>query len=327
MWDKSPTEQRKGDIKMTERRFLPEGYLVGTRENMLRISNLRELERAYERGCILESTVERCDSSDMSLHVNLGGIHGVIPRSEAAYSPSGDIKDIAIITRVGKTACFVIKEFKRIGGETVAILSRRAVQERCMREHISRLTAGDIIPVRVTHLEPFGAFMDIGCGIVSLAGVDTLSVSRISHPSDRLSVGDRLMAVVRTVDREACRIYMSLRELLGTWEENAAEFSPSQTVTGIIRSVEDYGIFVELSPNLAGLAEYKPGVNVGDGCAVYIKNMSPERMKVKLVLIDTFSEVHSPCLRYFVDTARVSHMDSWRYSPSCSQKIIETVFE
>ena len=157
--------------------------------------------------------------------------------------------------------------------------------------------------------------------------MDSLSVSRISHPSDRLSVGDKLHAIVRTVDREVGRIYMSIRELLGTWEENAASFSPTQTVTGIVRSVEDYGIFVELSPNLAGLAEYRPGVCVGDGCAVYIKSMIPERMKVKLVLIDSFADHRPGELRYFVDTGRVSHMNRWVYSPANSSKIIETVFE
>ena len=263
----------------------------------------------------------------MSLHLDLGGMRGVIPREEALYTPVGGTKDIAVITRVGKPVSFVIKRFIMIGGERVAVLSRRAVQERCMREHVSRLVPGDIIPVRVTHLEPFGEFVDIGCGIVSMASVDTLSVSRISHPSDRLSVGDKLMAVVRCVDREAGRIYMSIRELLGTWEENARMFEPTQTVTGIVRSVEDYGIFVELSPNLAGLAEYRPGVAAGDGCAVYIKSMIPERMKVKLVMIDAFSEPVRTEMRYFVDTSRVTHMQRWQYSPDCCHKIIETVFE
>ncbi|MBE6708437.1 MAG: S1 RNA-binding domain-containing protein [Ruminococcaceae bacterium] len=312
---------------MTERRFLPEGYLIGTRDNSIHTSSPDELERAFERGTVLESTVLRCDASDMSLHLNMGGMRGIVPRDEALYTPTGGVKDIAIITRVGKPISFVIKGFAKIGGEKVAVLSRRAVQERCMREHISRLTPGDIIPVRVTHLEPFGAFVDIGCGIVSLASVDTLSVSRISHPSDRLSVGDKLMAVVRCVDREAGRIYMSIRELLGTWEENARMFEPSQTVTGIVRSVEDYGIFVELSPNLAGLAEYRPGVMPGDGCAVYIKSMIPERMKVKLVMIDAYSEPVRHEMRSFVDTSRVTHMKRWQYSPDCCHKVIETVFE
>ena len=59
-----------------------------------------------------------------------------------------------------------------------------------------------------------------------------------------------------------------------------------QTVAGVVRSVEDYGIFVELAPNLAGLAELKDGVVAGQTAAVYIKNIIPERMKIKLVIID-----------------------------------------
>lgn len=58
-----------------------------------------------------------------------------------------------------------------------------------MAEYIAGLTCGDVIPVRITHLEPFGAFADIGCGIVSLLPIDAISVSRIDHPKERFTVG------------------------------------------------------------------------------------------------------------------------------------------
>ena len=80
---------------------------------------------------------------------------------------------------------------------------------------------------------------------------------------------------------------MTLKELLGTWEENAALFSAGETVPGIIRSIETYGIFVELTPNLTGLAELKEGVSVNENAAVYIKSIIPERMKIKLVILDS----------------------------------------
>ena len=92
-----------------------------------------------------------------------------------------------------------------------------------------------MIPAAVTHLEPFGAFVDIGCGVASLIGIENLSVSRIFHPSDRLSVGQPIYAAVRSVDREARRISLTHRELLGTWEQNAALFSPGETVRGVVR--------------------------------------------------------------------------------------------
>ena len=90
-----------------------------------------------------------------------------------------------------------------------------------------------------------------------------------------------MFAVVKSVDEHG-RVYVSERELLGSWQENVARFSEGQTVRGVVRSVENYGIFVELTPNLAGLAEYREGVTAGQRAAVYIKNIIPEKMKVKL---------------------------------------------
>lgn len=99
--------------------------------------------------------------------------------------------------------------------------------------------------------------------------------------------------VVRSRD-EKNRITLTHRELLGTWEENAAAFCAGDTVPGIVRSVEDYGIFIELTPNLAGLAEPRPGVYPGQRATVTIKSLNPARMKVKLILIDSFDQPARP---------------------------------
>lgn len=141
-----------------------------------------------------------------------------------------------------------------------------------MGEYISKLTPGDIIDARVTHLEQFGCFVDIGCGIPSLIPIDAISVSRISHPSDRFFTGQYIKAVVKSND--GSRICLTHKELLGTWEENASLFSSGETVSGIVRSIEDYGIFVELAPNLAGLAEPKENIHAGQSISVYIKPYS-----------------------------------------------------
>ena len=313
--------------------YLPEGLLSSTPQNREYISSLSGLERAMSEGKILESTVLLCDSK-MRLHVDLYGIEGIIEREEALYNPgSAPIKDIAVITRVGKPVCFKVMSIEFVGGKPVAILSRRAAQIECMREFIDNLSCGDIIKARVSHLENFGAFVDIGCGVTSLCSVDCISVSRISHPSDRLTVGEYIYTVVKTKEADSGRIFVSMRELLGTWEENAALFEPGQTVAGIIRSVEDYGIFIELAPNLAGLAEIREGSrekllsSVGQRAAVYIKSIIPERMKIKLVLIDSYKGTpHTQELRYFIDTQNVTHIDRWQYSPSLSSKKVETIF-
>ena len=314
-------------------RYTPEGLLLVSPENKEYISSLQGLERAMNEGRILESTVLLCDNK-MRLHVDLYGIEGIIERDETLYSQDGSrIKDIAVITRVGKPVCFKVVSIDYSGRKPVAILSRRAAQIECMREFIDKLSCGDIIRARISHLESFGAFVDIGCGITSLCSVDCISVSRISHPRDRLSVGEYVYTVVKTKDSESGRIFVSMRELLGTWEENAQQFEAGQTVAGIIRSVEDYGVFVELAPNLAGLAEIRDGSreklssSIGQYAAVYIKSIIPERMKIKLVLIDSYKGTPPPKeLKYFIDAKSTTHIDSWRYSPKESTKRIETVF-
>ncbi len=310
-------------------KYAPEGSRISTPQNREYISSLAGMERALERQAILEAPVILCDHN-FNLHVSLGGgLCGIIPRNECEYIRDGaqEIKDIAILTRVGKPVCFKVSGFKRNeNGDSIAILSRRAAQRECTLNYISGLMPGDIIPVRVTHLENFGAFVDIGCGIISLLSIDCISVSRISHPSARVSVGDPIFAVVKSID-ERGRIYVSERELLGNWEQNVQRFSEGQTVRGVIRSVENYGIFVELAPNLAGLAEYKEGVYPEQTAAVYIKSIIPDKMKVKLIIIDTTDEpAYKQPLEYFIDPESTSHIDCWTYSPAGCKKVIESAF-
>lgn len=95
-------------------------------------------------------------------------------------------------------------------------------------------------------------------------------------------------------------------------------------MAGIVRSVENYGIFIELTPNLAGLSEFKEGVSVGQNASVYIKALIPEKMKVKLVIVDVFNaEYPKPPLEYFIHD---DHIDYWKYTTESSNKIIETRF-
>ncbi len=307
--------------------FQPEGCLISGIENHELLASRAGLEKAMEKQKILESVATLCDS-DFCLHFDLGSMHGLMPREEVALTrPDEDVKDIAVLTRVGKPVCFRIIGFVRDAyGELCALLSRRAAQMDCMQSYIATLSPGDIIPATVTHLENFGAFVDIGCGIISLLSIDSISVSRISHPKVRFTPGDKIFAVVKSIDSEG-RIYISHRELLGNWEENAALFTPGQTVAGVVRSIEPYGIFVELTPNLAGLAELKDGVEVNQTAAVYIKSILPEKMKIKLIIIDSqpMNRAARP-MRYFTDTHENAHIDTWRYSPACCERVIESVF-
>ncbi|HBI63522.1 MAG TPA: RNA-binding protein [Clostridiales bacterium] len=278
---------------------------------------------AAQDGTILQSTAMRCDIRH-NLLVALDGLTGIIPREECALGiDTGQTREIAILSRVGKPVCFRVQ---RIEGDT-AYLSRRSAQQDALQALLTEHRPGDIIPVRVTHLEPFGAFVDVGCGLVSLIGIENLSVSRIFHPSDRVRVGQLLRAVISGLDAQSGRISLTHRELLGTWEQNAALFCPGETVCGTVRSVEEYGVFVELTPNLSGLAEQRFSVSPGDTVSCYIKSILPERMKIKLNLIDRIGRAPElpPPLSYFIESG---HLPFWQYSPeACTTRRIRTQFD
>ena len=311
---------------MSINKYLYEGALIGTYENREYTSSLRGLEKARQEGKILEGVVKMCDSTTLEMHIDLNGIDGVIPKEESIYG--FPVKDIAIITRVGKAVAFKVMQIeKNENGDTKAILSRKEAQRECMENYLMDLIPGDIIPAKITHFESFGAFVDVGCGIAALMSVDSVSVSRISSPKDRFSVRQEIKAVVKSIDYENQRLYISTKELFGSWEENASGFMVGQTVSGIVRSIESYGIFVELAPNLAGLAELKDGVNIGDGCAVYIKSIMPDKMKIKLVIIDTYENKKAPDEdSLFLKDITKEHIDYWRYSPDNCEKLIESSF-
>lgn len=304
-------------------KYKPEGCIYATAANQKLISSREGLEEALRNNIILEARAAVCDNSH-NLIVDLPCGRALIPREEGALGiAEGTTRDIALISRVNKIICFKVTALSSSGNNGFcAILSRKSAQEECLENYINQLKAGDIIDAKVTHLEQFGCFVDIGCGIPSLIPIDAISVSRISHPSDRFKVGDEIKAVVKSNDNN--RVCLTHKELLGTWEENAEYFKAGETVSGIVRSVEEYGIFVELTPNLAGLAEPKAGIKIGQSVSVYIKALIPEKMKVKLIIVDVCDNA-APAgkFQYFCSC---EHLNRWQYAPQCSDRKIETVF-
>ena len=140
-----------------------------------------ELSRCIAGGEVLQSTALAYDT-DRRLRFELGGMRGIMPFADCVDAAPGEtVKDIAVLTRVGRPTCFVIMgtEFDE-NGEEYYLLSRAEAQRRCRAQYLDTLEAGSVIPCTVTHIENFGAFCDIGCGIAALLPIDCLSVSRIA---------------------------------------------------------------------------------------------------------------------------------------------------
>ena len=149
-----------------------------------------ELRAAMANREILQATALAFDTQ-RQLRFEIGGVRAVMPFAQCADgAANGTVRDIAVLTRVGRPTCFVIEALDTDeNGQPFYRLSRALAQQMCKADYLDTLQPGDILPCTVTHIEPFGAFCDVGCGISALLPIDCMSVSRISSPAeDRKSV-------------------------------------------------------------------------------------------------------------------------------------------
>ncbi len=107
-------------------------------------------------------------------------------------------------------------------------------------------------------------------------------------------------------------MWLTIRELLGTWaDKTLARFTVGETVVGIVRSVRNTAPLWKLRRTLPALRKAAP-LAPGQAVSVYIKNILPEKMKIKLVIVNhALSQPHRFELRYFITEG---HLDRWVYS-------------
>ena len=323
------------DINMAYNKYLPEGRRFDTDENLYYTSSLSGLERAKREGAILEAYVDRCDE-EKNTYVDLNGIKGVIPREEFMLTPDGEeVKSSVIANKVDQIVCFKVKYWEIDGTGYKAVLSRREAQEECYNNYLSTLTPGDIIPATVTAFHNNSSYLDIGCGYSAMMTPDCFSISRVTSASNHLYIKQEVHVVVKANDPETRRFNVSIKELLGTWEENAKLFTPGDTVPAYVSNIDEKnGVWIALAPNFQGLAEkieddpVLSNLQSGDRITVYIKSINTSNEKVKLVIVSKSDRmVKKPPLKYYIDVDEVKHIDKWVYSPEESLKNTQTIFE
>lgn len=266
---------------MIQNNFMPEGW-----DNVVSTLDGNSINEAINNQTTLQGIVTDCDN-DFNLHIDLGNYQGIMPRSEVEginLQRNGLPKTNLCTGKVNKFVQFKVKD---VGNNGIAILSRKDVQSEALNWVKKDLNVGDIVTGIVKRVESYGVFIEIGGGVVGLAHIEDLSVARIKSAFERVSIGQKLEVMVKSIDRESGKLILSYKELLGTWEENADKFDVGQRTKGIVRETEKHknGIFIELLPNLVGMAEYVDGLEYGQEVNVYIKRIDYERRKVKLLVV------------------------------------------
>lgn len=263
-------------------KFVPEGW-----NHEITKVDLENIEEYKEKQITLQGLVKECDK-DYNLYVSFeNGLNGMIPRKEVEGINIGEDGLPKTNLCTGKVHKFVQFKVKEIGKQNEIILSRKQVQKEALNWVKNDLIVGEKVEGIVKSIKPYGAFVEIGGGVVGLVHIEDLSVARIKTPYERLKIGQKVNVVVKSIDREQGKVILSYKETLGSWEENAEKFRTGTKVTGIVRETEKHknGIFIELTPNLVGLAEYEEGLNYGQDVEVYIKKIDKDKKKVKLLIV------------------------------------------
>jgi small subunit ribosomal protein S1 len=209
------------------------------------------IRQAYENKIPVDARVTGFNSG--GLVINLGGKRAFCPVSQIDTQHCEDLASYA-----GQTLTFKIVEF-RDGGRNI-VLSRRAHLEAEAREKakdlLDNLKVGVEMTSKVTRIEKFGAFVDLG-GIEGMVHVSELSYSRVGHPKDVLSTGDEVQVKILELkglggDKE--RISLSIKALLpDPWFETLEKFREGDVITGTVTSIQQFGAFVQVAPGVEGL--------------------------------------------------------------------------
>lgn len=267
---------------MNTLKFKPEGW----NEEVTPL-NQENVENYMNTNEILQGFVKDCDEN-YNLHIQFeNGLTGIMPRQEVEainLEENGLPKTNLCTGKVHKFVQFKIKEAK---DKNNVIVSRKEVQEETLTWIKEKLQEGDKVTGIVKSIKPYGAFIEIAGGVVGLAHIENLSIARIKSPYERLKIGQKVDVVIKSINRDTGKVILSYKETLGSWEENAKMFAVGTKARGIVRETEKNknGIFIELTPNLVGMAEYEEGLKYGQMVDVYIKKIDNQRKKVKLLIV------------------------------------------
>jgi small subunit ribosomal protein S1 len=215
-----------------------------------RQTRVASLYRALRSERPIEGNVEQVIKG--GFEVRLGKVRGFCPHSQIDIHRVDDPAEY-----VGKQFPFRVTQVRR-GGEDV-VVSRRAVMEDERREEASAVRAtlleGAVMRGHVASVAGFGAFVDLGAGVMGLVHLSELSHSRVARVEDVVKEGDPVSVKILKLHESGKKISLSIRQAENDpWADVGAKFRPGQVYTGVIQRLTQFGAFVELAPGVEALA-------------------------------------------------------------------------
>lgn len=249
--------------------------------------NLENLKEIKEKQQVLDMYIE-----DVDANLNMIGkvgkdIKAIIPREEASsvVGDDGLVEARFIQNKKGKVIPVCIKEINETENGIELVMSKRILELKVRRWMYLHLKPGVKLKGVVAGIKDYAAFVDVGGGVTGILKAKDITGADIVNAGDIFRLGQRVDVVVKEYDKDTGRIELSYKDNLGSFEDNIKKFKEGDIVEGIVRTTQKVGIFVELAPNVVGVAEHVSGIEYGQKVLVSIRKINLEKKRVKLIII------------------------------------------
>jgi len=256
-----------------------------------------ESESSVERDALLESLQEGQEVkgivknlTDYGAFVDLGGIDGLLHITDMAWKR---VKHPSEIVNVGDEIQVKVLKFDR--ERTRVSLGMKQLGEDPWVAIANRYPEGAKLTGRVTNLTDYGCFVEIQEGVEGLVHVSEMDwTNKNIHPSKVVNLGDEVEVMVLEIDEERRRISLGLKQCIqNPWEAFAQNFTKGDKVSGKIKSITDFGIFIGLEGGIDGLVhlsdiswnggeEAVRDYKKGDEISAVVLQVDPERERISL---------------------------------------------
>jgi small subunit ribosomal protein S1 len=249
----------------------------------------KEILDKLEKGQILEGSVKAI--TDFGVFIDLGGVDGLVHITDLSW---GRINHPSEVVKLDEKIKVVVTDFemerKRIS------LSLKQLLPHPWEKIEDKLKIGDKVAGRVVSLTDYGAFIEIEKGIEGLIHISEMSwTQHISHPSQFVSMGQIVEAVVLSLDKNDKKISLGMKQLTpDPWSDLLKKYPVASQHQGIARNLTNFGVFVELEPGIDGLVHISdlswtkkirhPGevVKKGDKIEVVVLGVDTDSRKISL---------------------------------------------
>jgi len=283
--------QYDGQVKVVKVNHPSENVVVSHKvlleEQILEQRN--EIISKLEKGLVLEGTVKAI--SDFGIFVDLGGVDGLVHITDLSW---GRVTHPSEIVQLDESVKVVILDFdnekKRIS------LGMKQLTQHPWDTIGEKYEIGTKVSGKVVSLTDYGAFIEIEKGIEGLIHISEMSwTQHVKHPSQIVSMGQTVEAVVLNIDKEEKKLALGMKQLEpDPWQDLMAKYPVDSKHKGIVRNLTNFGVFIELEPGVDGLIHISdlswtkkirhPGefVKKGEDIEVVVLSIDPEQRRIAL---------------------------------------------